>query len=69
MSEFRCVVCDRHPVDNDDVFFDVATTVDGKNGKPRVDEVVCGDCIAEWIADRGVAIINLIRRVENPVFC
>jgi len=66
----KCAFCQRLPINNEDIFFDVSTSPTGKDDistkLQRIDAVVCVNCIPEWIRLNGFETINLIRRIENP---
>ena len=64
-----CYICKRNPEDNNDFFFDIITTPNGKDEdvEGRIDKEICISCVNNWIILNDWQKINLIRRITNPV--
>lgn len=65
-AQIKCALCNKEVESNEDIYFDVASSITGKD-ENRVDEEVCLDCIYKWINSKdGMTKVVLVRRVGDP---
>lgn len=67
----ECNKCRRDPIDNKDYFFDVRSTLTGKDSLREgeyTDHVLCVNCLRLWLGTTGFEFVKIIRRIENPLY-